>query len=300
MTLPGGVDARSLSQLASMELRAHAVVEGHHSGGHRSPYRGASIEFADHRQYTHGDELRRLDWRLYGRTDRFFVKEHEAETNLNVYLALDASASMWYPERGVTKLSCAAYLAAGLAYLAHRQRDAAGLLIFSDGVTDQLPPLTARGHLQRIFETLDGLVPGGETDLVGSLAEVASAARRRGLVVLISDLLGDPESLLRSLAGFRHRGHDVIVFHVLDPSELEFDFRGPLVVEDMETGARMTTEAAEIRAEYLARMTDHLAAIRGGCHRRGIDYELFGPDAPFGPALTAYLARRSRTITRSS
>ena len=167
-------------------------------------------------------------------------------------------------------------------------------------MTERLPPLTARGHLQRIFEALDGLVPGGETDLPGALAEVAGAAVRRGLVVLISDLLSEPEAILRSLAGFRHRGHDVIVFHVLDPSELEFDFLGPLVVEDMETGARMPTEAAEIREEYLARMTDHLAAIRGGCHRRGIDYQLFGPEVPFGPALTAYLARRSRMITRSS
>jgi len=293
-----GIDAQALVELASMELRARAIVEGHYSGQHRSPYRGASIEFADHRQYTHGDELRHLDWKLYGRSDRYFVKEYDAETNLSVYLTVDTSGSMGYPEEGVSKLACASYLAAGLAYLAHRQRDAVGLVAFGDHVRTQLPPLAQRGHLQRVFAALEELVPSGETDLPGALGAVASSAGRRGLVVLISDLLDDPERILRSLASFRHRGHDVMVFQVLATDELQFDFRGPVVFEDLESGASLASEAGEIRQQYLAQINAHVAAVRQGCHRRKIDYELFSPQAPFGPALRAYLARRNRFRAR--
>ncbi len=282
-----------------MELRAHAIVEGYYSGQHHSPYRGASVEFADHREYSHGDELRHLDWKVYGRSDRFFVKEYDAETNLTVYLAVDASGSMGYPAEGVSKLACASYLAAGLAYLAHRQRDAVGLVTFDDAVRDELPPLTQRGHLQRIFETLDGLEPGGETNTAAALQRVSTMAGRRGLVVLISDLLDEPEPVLRALRHFRHRGHDVIVFQVLDRSELDFDFRGPLLVEDLETGRRLSTDASEVRGDYLAAMQRHLATLKDGCRRARIDHEVFRADVPFAPVLATYLARRRRASRRS-
>jgi len=282
-----------------MELRAHAIVEGYYSGQHRSPYRGASVEFADHREYSHGDELRHLDWKVYGRSDRFFVKEYDAETNLSVYLAVDASGSMGYPAQGVSKLSCATYLAAGLAYLAHRQRDAVGLVTFDAAVRDGLPPLTQRGHLQRVFETLDALEPGGETDTAAALERVSAVARRRGLIVLVSDLLDEPEPLLRGLRHFRHRGHDVIVFQVLDRSELDFDFRGPLLVEDLETRRRLSTDGSEVRGDYVTAMRQHLATLKDGCRRTRIDHEVFRTDLPFGPALTTYLARRRRAGRRS-
>lgn len=298
------MDARTLAQLASMELRARAIVEGHYSGQHRSPYRGASVEFADHRQYSHGDELRHLDWKLYGRSDRFFVKEYDAETNLSVYLVVDSSGSMGYPaltrRSGFQpdKLACASFLAAGLAYLAYRQRDAVGLMTFDTAVRDLLVPLTQRGHLQRVFEVLERLEPGGETDTAASLERVGALAKRRGLIVLLSDLLDEPEPLLRALQHFRHRGHDVIVFQVLDRSELDFDFRGPLVVQDLETSRRLATDAGEIRAEYVSAMADHLQLLGEGCRQHRIDHEVFLTDRPFGAALTAYLARRRRTVPR--
>lgn len=289
------IDARTLAQLASMELRARAIVEGYYSGQHRSPYRGASVEFADHRQYSHGDELRHLDWKLYGRSDRFFVKEYDAETNLNVYVALDVSGSMGYPEQGVSKLACASYLAAGLAYLGHRQGDAVGLMTFDTAVREELPPLAQRGHLQRIFAALDGLETGGATEAAAVLARLSVAARRRGLIVLVSDLLDEAEPLVRGLRHFRHRGHDVLVFQVLDRSELQFDFRGPLLVQDLETGRRLATDAGEVRGDYLRAMADHMEQLKDGCRQQRIDHEVFLTDQPFGPALAAYLARRRRT-----
>lgn len=298
MGLIGELDAAALASLGSMELRARAIVEGHYSGQHRSPYRGASIEFADHRPYSHGDELRHLDWRLYGRSDRFFVKEYDAETNLTVHLLLDASASMDHPDRGLTKLACASYLVAALAYLTHLQRDAASLTCFATGVSQHLPPSTRRGHLQRLFQALDAVSAGGETDLPAALAQVATMATRRGLLVLVSDLLAETEPMLRALAHLRRRGHDVIVFQVLDPTELEFDYRGPLLIEDAETGLRLATEAGEVRTGYLQALHEHLERLGEGCRRHRVDYELFRTDAPFGPALTAYLSRRARSLRR--
>lgn len=292
------LDALTLSRLANMQLRARAIVEGHFSGQHRSPYRGASIEFADHRPYTHGDELRHLDWRLYGRSDRFFIKEYDAETNLTVHLLLDTSASMDFPEVGPSKLACASYLAAALAYLAHLQRDAASLTCFDTGVAAHLAPSTRRGHLQRLFEALEAVRAGGETDLADVLGQVAAMLSRRGLLVLISDLLGPTEPLLRALAHLRHRGHDVIVFQVLSPGELEFRYRGPLVLRDAETGRQMPVEATEVREEYLRALRRHLEQIGEGCRRHRVDHELFRTDAPFGPAVTSYLSRRARSVSR--
>lgn len=288
------VDAELLASLSSMELRARAIVEGYYSGQHRSPYRGASIEFADHRPYTHGDELRHLDWRLYGRSDRFFIKQYEAETNLTVHLVLDASGSMGYPEGGVTKLTCASYLAAGLAYVAWRQRDAVGLTLFDTSIRDQLPPLSRRRHLQQVFERLEAARPGGETALADVLGQLGPALKRRGLVVLLSDLLDDPEELLRAVAILRRRGHDVIVMQVLDRGELRLPLRGPIVAEDMESGRRLSTDADEIREEYARAARRHVDTLREGCARHGIDHELFVTDRPLDAALVTYLSRRRR------
>lgn len=288
------VDAELLASLSSMELRARALVDGYYSGHHRSPYHGASVEFADHRAYTHGDELRHLDWRLYGRSDRFFVKQYEAETNLTVHLLLDASGSMGYPERGVTKLACASYLAAGLAYLAWRQRDAVGLSVFDTTVRQQLPPQTRRGHVQQVFDALERVTPGGETAVAEVLQAAGMALRRRGLIVLLSDLLEDAGEILHALAVLRGHGHDVIVLQVLDRGELELGLRGPVLVEDLETGALLATDADEIRAEYDAALRAHLQHLRDGCVAHHIDHQLFVTDRPLGRALVAYLAHRRR------
>ncbi len=293
-TTARGIDAETLAALPSMELRARTIVDGYYSGQHRSPYRGASVEFADHRQYTHGDELRHLDWRLYARSDRFFVKQFEAETNLALYLVVDASASMNYPERGVRKLDCASYLAAALGYLAFRQRDAVGLTVLDDAIRDKLPPRTRRGHLQAVFDRLEATEAGGETALGDVLTQFGATLPRRGLVVLLSDLLDDSEHVLRALSILRRRGNDVIVLQVLDRSELELDLHGPYVLEDLETGERLATDTDAVREEYHSAIRRHVNGLHDGCVRHGIDHELIVTDMPLGRALIAYLARRRR------
>ncbi|MFP4250581.1 MAG: DUF58 domain-containing protein [Armatimonadota bacterium] len=288
------VDAELLASLPSMELRARTFVEGYYSGQHRSPWRGASVEFADHRAYTHGDELRHIDWRLYGRSDRFFVKQFEAETNLAVTLALDASTSMAYPEAPPTKLDCACYLAAGLAYLAWQQRDAVGLTVLGDTGESDLPPRTSRGHLQGVFDRLEGIGPVGDAGPAEHLVTLGGALKRQGLVVLLSDLMDKPEALLRSLGLLRGRGHDVIVLQVLDRGELQLGLSGPSIVEDMETGERLSTDADELREEYAEAIRAHVDLLHDGCASRGMDHELMVTDRPLGTALTAYLSRRRR------
>lgn len=288
------VDAELLASLPSMELRARTFVEGYYSGQHRSPWRGASVEFADHRAYSHGDELRHIDWRLYGRSDRFFVKQFEAETNLAVTLALDVSASMAYPEGSLSKLDCAGYLAAALAYLAWRQRDAIGLTVLGGQNEDDLPPRTSRGHLQEIFDRLEALEATAQVGPGETLAALGGTLRRRGLVVVLSDLMDDPQMLLRGLGLLRGRGHDVIVLQLLDRGELQLDLRGPTIVEDMETGERLTTDADELREEYAEAIRRHVDLLHDGCTGRGIDHELMVTDRPLGRALTAYLTRRRR------
>ena len=298
LTVREALTPAAIAKLNSMELRARAIVEGHYSGQHRSPYRGASVEFADHREYSHGDELRHLDWKVYARTDRFFIKEYDAETNLSVHLLLDASRSMDFATGALTKLDYARSLCAGLAYLAVRQRDAAGLVTFDLQVRERLPALTKRAHLQRLFDTLDGVTPGGETNIATVLEQIAATVTRRGVIVLVSDLLDEPESVLRALGYFRHRGHDVLVLHVMDPGELRFDFRGPTLFQDIESGERMLSDGGEVRGEYLAALRGFLVELRDGCRHRSIDYALMDTSQPFDQALTAYLAHRQAAVGR--
>jgi uncharacterized protein (DUF58 family) len=298
LTVREALTPAAIAKLNSMELRARAIVEGHYSGQHRSPYRGASVEFADHREYSHGDELRHLDWKVYARTDRFFIKEYDAETNLSVHLLLDASRSMDFATGALTKLDYARSLCAGLAYLAVRQRDAAGLVTFDLQVRERLPALTKRAHLQRLFDTLDGVTPGGETNIATVLEQIAATVTRRGVIVLVSDLLDEPESVLRALGYFRHRGHDVLVLHVMDPGELRFDFRGPTLFQDIESGERMLSDGGEVRGEYLAALRGFLVELQDGCRHRSIDYALMDTSQPFDRALTAYLAHRQAAVGR--
>ncbi len=283
----------AIAKLGSMELRARALVEGHFSGRHRSPYRGASVEFADHREYSQGDETRHIDWKVYGRRDRLFVKEFDAETNLNVHLLLDTSRSMDYGGP-VRKLDYGAYLAAAIAYLATRQRDATALVLFDTTVREHLPPQSKPAHLQKVFSALDDVRPGEDTDVSAALEAVAQSIKRRGLVVLISDLLDDTEPLLRALGYFRHRGHDVVVLHVMDRTELQFDFRGPTVFEDLESKERLFTQPERMRHEYMEALQSFLVQIKDGCRGRHIDHVLLDTTRPFDAALTAYLGRRAQ------
>lgn len=289
--------AEALSRLHGMELRARTMVEGHFSGQHHSHFHGASVEFADHRNYSYGDELRHLDWRLFGRTDRYFIKQYDAETNMNVALVVDVSGSMDYGSGAVTKFQYATYLAAGLAYLTSSQNDAPGLALVDDHLRDRLPPRTKPAHLSRLLQVLEDAQPGGETSLAATLAETAAIYTRRGIIVLISDLLDDPERLLRSLIYFRHRGHDVIVLHVLDPAEVSFGFHGPVIFEDLEQGEHLLTETDDIRRAYQHEFSTWQGTLEDGCRKAGMDYALMTTSEPFHRALNAYLGRRAR-VTR--
>jgi len=316
-TIQEQLGAEALGRLHGMELRARTMVEGHFSGQHHSHFKGASVEFADHRNYSSGDDLRHLDWKLLGRTDRHFIKQYDAETNMNVLLVADVSGSMGYgsggangvapsgrsytgtPEEGggVTKFQYATYLAAGLAYLTSKQGDAPGLALVDERLRERLAPRTRPAHLKRLMQSLEEAQPGGDTSLADALAETAAAFTRRGIVVLISDLLDEPERLLRALVYFRHRGHDVIVLHVLDPAEVSFSFRGPVIFEDLEDGEKLLTEADDIRKAYLQEFGAWQGGLEDGCRWAGLDYALMSTAEPFHRALSAYLGRRAR-VTR--
>jgi uncharacterized protein (DUF58 family) len=288
------VTAEALAHISSMYLRARVMVEGHFSGQHRSRMRGASVEFADHREYTPGDDTRHLDWRLYARSERHFVKEFDAETSLSVYILLDISRSMAYPKHGTAKLLYGSYLAAGLAYLAWRQRDAPGLGLVDVELREMVPPRTQRAHLNRLLEILDSVVPGGGTNLLAGLNQATTTMTRRGLVVLISDLWADPDAVVGGLRFLRRRGHDVVVLHTLHPDELVFPFRGSWAFIEPETHAHVPADASDVRRAYRQALATHLTALRQGLRAHDIDYELCDVTRPFDMALAAVIARRSR------
>jgi uncharacterized protein (DUF58 family) len=281
-----------LARLESVRLTARVAVEGHLTGQHRSPARGASVEFADHREYSPGDDTRHLDWRLYARAERDFVKQFDAETNLAVYILLDVSPSMAYPAGGVSKLRYGAGMAAGLAYLAWKQRDAPGLGLVDGALRSYLPPQSQRGHLARLLDVLDAVGPGDATALGRALEGAAAAIKRRGLLVLISDLWAPPEEAVRGLRFFRRQGHDVLVLHVLHPDELRLPLRGSWCLVEPETGSRTVADVALARQAYLAALGAHLAALRDGLRSGDVDYHLCDMGLPFDAALAQVLAGR--------
>lgn len=289
------LDPALLARLAGMPLRARTVVEGALSGMHRSPHRGASVEFSEHKEYAPGDELRHVDWRAVGRMDRWYVKQFEHETNLRATIVLDASRSMAYRGRAaaMTKLEVGAVLSASLAYLLVHQGDAAGLLTFADGPLDYLPPRSRPAHLHAILASLEAVHPGSEaTDLAAALDRVAEVVPRRGLVVLVSDLLDfrtEPAALLRRLKQARH---DALVLHVLDRDELALSFDGPTVFEALEGRARLLTDPEGLRARYTAELEAWTAGWRRACVEADADYQLVPTDAPLDRALGEVLRRR--------
>lgn len=288
------LDPTVVSKLATMELRARLVVEGFVTGLHRSPYKGFSVEFAEHRQYMPGDPLKHIDWKVYGKTDRFYVKEYEEETNLRGYVLLDASASMGYASDGMSKLEYARYLAAAIIYLMLKQQDSAGLLVFDNAVRDFVAPRSNPRQLHTLLSLLDGSEASSETDIGLVLHELAGRMRRRGLVMLISDLLDEPERVMPGLRHFRHLKHEVIVFHVLDPAEAEFRFDADATFRDMETGELMTTEPFSVRGDYVEAVRDWQAALRRECAESRIDYVPILTSTPYDRALFSYLEKRRK------
>ena len=283
-----------VSRLKNMQLRARLVVEGFIAGLHKSPYHGFSAEFTQHRPYMPGDPLKIIDWRVYGRTNKFFVKQFEDETNLKAYLLLDCSASMNYTSGGVTKHEYAAYLSSALTYLLLQQRDAVGLLTYDDKIRSYLPPRSIQGYMNRILGELENSVPGGETDIGSILHTTAERLKKRGLVILISDLLDEPESILGGLKHFRHDGHEVLVFHLLDPVEKTFSFRGNLLFHDVETGEKMPASPEHLQEAYREEFKNYLKEIESGCREHRIDYILFDTAEPFDTALFKYFDKRAR------
>jgi uncharacterized protein (DUF58 family) len=288
------LDPAVVSKLASMELRARLVVEGFVTGLHRSPYKGFSVEFAEHRQYMPGDPLKHIDWKVYGKTDRFYVKEYEEETNLRGYILLDSSASMAYGDAGVSKLEYSRYLAAALIYLMLKQQDSVGLLVFDEVVAEFIPPRSNPRQLHVLLSELDRTSASSRTDVGMVLHDLARKVRRRGLVILISDLLDDPDKILPGLKHFRHMKHEVIVFHVLDPMEAEFRFDGDATFRDMETGETMTTEPFSIRKDYVEAVDRWMALLRRECAESRIDYVPIKTSTPYDRALFSYLEKRKR------
>lgn len=285
----------SISRIARLDLIARLVVEGYITGLHKSPYHGFSAEFAEHRQYMEGDSLRYLDWKVYGRTDRMYVKRFEEETNLKSHIILDISGSMGFRDRGtMTKLRYGSVIAAALAFLMIRQRDSVGLVTFADTMRTYVPPRSVQSQLTEILKVLEASRPEGTTitgDILNTLAERISA---RGLVVLISDLIVDPDELLFALKHFRHNGHEVLVFHVLDPMEIDFDYTSDTRFVDMETGRALTTQPWHVREGYRELQEQHHAAMIRRMHDISVDYARFTTDVPFDRALSEYLAKRKR------
>lgn len=289
------IDPAVIARLGTMELKARTVVEGFLSGLHRSPYRGFSVEFAEYRQYMPGDDLSTLDWKVYARSDRHYVKKFEEETNLECHLLLDVSASMAY--RGgapMSKLEYGSVLAASLAFLMHRQRDATGLMAFDDRIRVRHPAGARRGHLHALLLTLERMTAGSTSNVVRPLQQLAEALLKRGLVVVISDLLDDPAAVVRGLRLLKSRGTDVIVFQVLDPYELTFPFTEAARFRDLESGDQVLAEPAAVRTAYLRELAGLTLTLDRGLRGAGIDYVQLDSSQPLDFALLAYLAARER------
>jgi len=286
-----------LSRIARLELRAQHVVEGFVSGMHKSPYKGFSVEFASHRAYVPGDDIRHIDWRVYGKADRYFIKEYEEETNMRVHLMLDGSESMAYPEHGGTdrmnKWDYGATLAASLAHLLVYQQDGVGLTLFDTEVRKQLPVSTSRASLQGLVATIEQHRPQDRTDVHALLPQLASSLPRRGVVVIISDLLTDVSQLIRGLQRLRYAQHDVIVMHVLDQDELEFPFADRVKFEAMEQDdLEVLTDPQSLRGSYLEALNKFISQVRAACLNQRIDYALLSTGDRLDVALTAFLATR--------
>jgi uncharacterized protein (DUF58 family) len=288
------IDPTTLTRISSLELVARTVVEGFISGLHRSPHVGFSVNFAEYRHYRPGDDIRKIDWKVYGRTDRLYVKEYEGETNTAINLVLDCSRSMAYGSRGITKFAYGQYLSACLAYFAFKQRDGVGFAAYDDRVQEQVPARGSIGHLNTVLHAIEGLQTRARSSFVRPLQEVAERLRRRGIVIVISDLYDEPDQVLSGLRNLAFRGNDVIVFQVLDAAELRFDFDKNAQFVDMETGDEMHVIPDFLRREYLKLIRAQIAAYEMECRKDRMDYALIDTSQPLDQALYTYLARRAQ------
>jgi uncharacterized protein (DUF58 family) len=290
------IDPHVLASVDNLELRARIAVEGFLSGLHKSPHRGFSVEFTDYRHYYQGDDTRHIDWKLYGRSNKLYIKQYEDETNSRCMILLDTSASMSYASGELSKLDYARTLAAAMAYFVMRQKDAVGLMTFSDKVNYILPAQYRQGHLMQVLRTLSQVQAGQATDTVRPLRNLAANLRSRSFVVLISDLLEGEEQSIKLLQQMRAMGHEVIVFHLMDDAELNFPFQEISEFVDAESDARLLTVPGAIRGEYMDAVAEYTDFCRKQCQSHGVDYCLLNTREPLDRALAAYLNRRARSF----
>jgi len=287
-------DPRVLAGVKSLLLKARTVVDGVTLGIHGSRAKGMSAEFEEHRGYTHGDDPRHIDWKAYAKFDRYFVKEYRETTNLRAFILIDASASMGYSSDGTSKFDYGGTLAASIAYLMLHQQESVGLITFSDRIRQMIAPKSARDHLFAVLKTLQDTTPQGQTAVGAALQELAASLKKRGMVILISDLLDTPERVAQGLRQLRSRGNDVIVFQILDPAELKFPFKEAAVFEDMEEDLKLTADPRAIRSAYLETLGALVKAYRRICFSNRIDYTLFDTSVGLERALMRYLAWRQK------
>lgn len=293
------IDPKTLMTIRNLELRARAVVEGFWNGLHRSPYHGFSVEFTEYRQYTPGDDTRHLDWRVYGRSDRYYIKKFEDETNLRCQFVVDQSRSMTYGSGAYTKAEYAATLAATLGWFLHQQGDAIGLLSFDEGIRDFLPARHRLGHLRQVIGALQQPAGGKGTDLAVPLEHVAALLRKRGMVVVLSDFLAPLDRLEQGLSRITAGGQEVVIFQLLDPAERTFSFTQPSMFEDVESGKTLFVDPALVRKGYLAKLEAHTNSLKALCEKLGIAYQTLGTDQPLELALYAFLQERRARARRA-
>jgi uncharacterized protein (DUF58 family) len=288
------MDPAVLARIGNLELVSRSVVDGFINGLHKAPYFGASVDFAEHRGYVPGDDVRRMDWRVWARTDRLYIKEYEAESNMNFSVLLDVSKSMDYGSRGITKLDYARILAACLTNLVHHQRDRVGFAAFDSDVVEFVP--SSAKHMETILHVMDRLKAGSPGNLTKPLHKLAEHYGRRGTLILISDFYEDPETVLEAVAPLRFRGNDIIVFHVMDPTELEFGFADASPFEDLETGEQMPVVPEAFREEYRSLVKAHIEALRQSFSKVRVDYSMVDTSQPLDHALFRYLSSRARAM----
>ncbi len=289
------LEPEALARVKNLSMVARGVVEGSISGMHASPYKGFSVEFAEHREYTAGDDPRHLDYKMLARTDRLYIKQYEEETNMRVQIVLDTSGSMGYAyDSKITKLDYGCYLTAVLSYLMTRQQDSVGLITFDSDIRLDMPTRSSPRHFNEMMRRLEATAPGEETNIAEVLHRLANRFKKRCLIVLISDLYDEPEEVMRALHHFRHRKHEVIVFHVLDKSEVEFPFRDVISFHDLETNERIQIDPAYVRDVYLEQVEQFIETYRRSCAESHIDYVLTDTSVPYDFMLSKYLAKRNR------
>ena len=283
-----------VAMLNSISMKAKLVVEGYIIGQHRSPYHGFSVEFSEHRSYEPGDEVKHIDWKLYGKTNRLYVKRYEEETNLRAHLILDTSKSMSYTSNKVSKLDYGSYLLAALSYLMISQQDAAGVVLFDEKIHSFIPPKSTPSHLNTLLNVLDAPKPGNDTKIESVLHQMAERINKRGLVIIISDLLDEPKNVFKGLKHFRHRKQEVILFHILDRNELEFEFENRTKFVDMESGEEITTDPWHIKNDYKNLILDVQKYYRRNCRLNKIDYVPLYTDDSLDKGLSEYFNKRQR------